>query len=110
MSDNTLVNAVIGGVVTILTSFIPLSPLVGGGVAAYLEGGSRGDAARVGALSGLVASVPLIFLVLFALLFVMVDFGFTLVIALGLFFVLGGYAIGLGALGGYLTAVLLENR
>lgn len=75
--------ALVGAVVTVVTSFVPFSPILGGLVSGYLRGGDGAAGARAGAYAGLVAAVP-----------------FTL---LGLFF-LGGFAIaaaelGLGALG-----------
>jgi hypothetical protein len=47
------VNAVIGAVVAVVSSFVPLSPALGGGVAAYLQGGTRTVGAKVGAVFGL---------------------------------------------------------
>jgi hypothetical protein len=55
-TDNSYLNALAGAVVTIVLSFIPFSPLLGGGVAGVLE---RRDGARIGLLSGVFASVPL---------------------------------------------------
>lgn len=55
----TLVNAVVGAVVSVLGSMvIPIAPLLGGAVAGYLQGGSRSDGVRVGFVSGLIAIVP----------------------------------------------------
>lgn len=55
----TLVNAVVGAVVTVLGSMvIPFAAVFGGAVAGYLEGGSRSDGIRVGFISGLIALVP----------------------------------------------------
>jgi len=53
-------NAIIGGIVTIGASVIPLSPVLGGGVAAYLQGEASGI--RTGALAGLFAAVPIVVL------------------------------------------------
>lgn len=50
-------DAVAGAVVTVATSFIPFSPLIGGGLAGYLHGGSRLDGAKAGALSGVLLSL-----------------------------------------------------
>lgn len=98
---STPLNAVIGGVVGIVLSFVPLSPVLGGAVAGYLEGGDTDDGLKVGALAGLVTLVP-IALVGFVLLFV-VGFGgtpaaFGILGLVGLFFV-ALYTVGLGALG-----------
>ncbi|SFS05668.1 hypothetical protein SAMN05216559_2899 [Halomicrobium zhouii] len=55
----TLVNAVVGAVVSVVGSMVvPIAPLLGGAVAGYLEGGTRSDGIRVGFISGLIAVVP----------------------------------------------------
>lgn len=72
---NTGVNALIGGGVGIVLTFIPASTFVGGAVAGYLEGGDAADGFRVGALAGLVMLVPM---VLFWL------FGMTMVLGVGM--------------------------
>ena len=55
----TLVNAVVGAVVSVLGSVvIPIAPFLGGAVAGYLQGGTRSDGVRVGLISGLIAVVP----------------------------------------------------
>ncbi|NKE34276.1 DUF5518 domain-containing protein [Natronococcus sp. JC468] len=100
--SSTALNAVIGGVVGVVLSFVPLSPVLGGAVAGYLEGGDTDGGLRVGALAGLVALVPVLF-VGFALLFVL-GFGPTspalgLVGLFGLLFA-AVYTVGLSALGG----------
>ncbi|MUV86778.1 hypothetical protein GJ631_09425 [Natronomonas sp. CBA1123] len=116
---DTLINAIIGGVASIVLSFIPLSPVLGGAIAGYLQGGSRNDGLRVGAYSGVVAAIPLAFVFVFALaLFGVVGvfsagpggggagaaggivlFLFAFVFAL---VVAAVYTIGLGAVGGWL--------
>lgn len=53
-------NAIIGAVVTVVASFVPLSPLIGGGIAGYLNRGSDSGAVRVGGLAGLFAAVPVV--------------------------------------------------
>lgn len=109
---DTLLNAVIGGIVSILVSFIPFSPVVGGAVAGYLQGGDRGDGIRVGAYAGLVAMVPLVLVVFgigFLGLFTVVGMGPRAMGGLGLgavFFLVALvvsalYTVGLGALGGW---------
>lgn len=105
-SDTTL-NAVVGGVVTIVVSFVPFSPVFGGGVAGYLQ---RDGGLRAGGLAGLVAAAP--FVVLFGFLVAgLATAGFEIVgvlmvVALALAV---GYLIVLSALGGYLGAVLADN-
>lgn len=92
MADgDTVVNALIGAVVTTLVGgVVPFGPLLGGAVAGYLQGGDRADGTRVGLVSGLIALVPTLLLGFFAL---------TL---FGLFAVgagSGSGALGFGALG-----------
>jgi hypothetical protein len=117
--ESTAFAVLLGAVVTVVTSFVPLSPILGGAVAAYLRRGGRREGARVGALSGAVAAVPA--LALAALAFGGLSVVATAVGAAGGTVVLGALllvatgllvtaVVGLGALGGYLGAVLVERR
>ncbi|MFC7133775.1 MULTISPECIES: DUF5518 domain-containing protein [Salinibaculum] len=113
---DTLINALIGALLNILiSSFVPFAPVLGGALAAYLEGGSRDDGLRVGIYAGLISLVPLVLLFLFVgpfflfmltggagmgaprafggLGFVFIAFAFVLVLV---------YTVGLSALGGWL--------
>ena len=64
---DTWVNSFIGGIITIVFGgFVPLMPLAGGAIAGYLQGGSRGDGLKVGAIAGLIAWVPFALLMVFA--------------------------------------------
>lgn len=112
-------NALIGAVVTVLTTFTGLAPLLGGMVAGYLN---RRDGPKVGALSGALATIPALLLwfvlgSLFAFLPVLGGgmMGPTMVGALGMVVVAFGflfvliYTIGLGALGGYLGVYLYRE-
>ncbi len=57
-ADRSLwLDALIGAVVTAVLSFVPLSPVLGGGVAGYLH---RERGVTVGAISGLLAALPLL--------------------------------------------------
>lgn len=112
--SNTLVNAFIGAVAGIILSFIPLSTLLGGAIAGYLEGGDSRDGLKVGGYAGVIMLIPFIIIGLFMLtLFTGVGpgaqfifFGFMIVFML----VLGAaYTIGLGMVGGYL-GVYLKNE
>jgi len=115
---DTIINAVIGAVVTVVLSFTGFSPILGGMVAGYLQKGERAGGIRVGALSGAIAALP--FLLLFLLFFVfggffltgpMVSDGmgtsmavpgrFVFVLLFGFVFALI-WSVGLSALGGYL--------
>lgn len=108
---STLVNAAIGGVVTIVTAFLPFSPVLGGAAAGYLE---RDGGLRVGALSGIIAAIPLALVIfLAASVFVVIPDpaaagGLFLFIALAT--VLAGlYTVGLGAIGGLIGVYLADE-
>lgn len=114
---DTLLNALAGAAVTIVLSFTGFSALLGGAVAGYLQDQGRGDGARVGALSGAIATLPFVLLVVFVFGAFglmggmmmggpggpgMMAGGFG-VLAFGLFLLLVlAWNAGLGALGGYL--------
>lgn len=116
---STLVNALIGAVVTVVVSFVPFSPVIGGGVAGYLQHGSREEGVKVGAISGVIATIPVVLgVLLIASVFTIVPSGTGglglavggLVLALVVFLLAGIYTVGLGAVGGYLGAYLAEER
>jgi hypothetical protein len=112
------VNAGIGAVVAVVLSFVPFSPVLGGGVAGYLQGGTRKVGAKVGGVAGLIAAIP-VFAIL-ALVFGGVGLGalvegsaagllvFVGIVVFGLV-VTAVIAGGMGALGGYLGVVLAER-
>lgn len=111
-TPSTALNALLGAVITAATALlVPFSPVLGGTVAGYLEGGETNDGLKVGALSGLVALVPLVFLLLLVLFFVplfgpprgAVVFLFFAGVALAL---VGAYTVGFSALGGALGTYL----
>lgn len=109
--SSTAVNALIGGVVGIILSFVPLSTVLGGAIAGYLDGTTPEDGLKVGALAGLVMLVPFVALAGFFLL-VFAPPGAPVGVGLfGLFVLFFGmlYTVGLGALGGYL-GVYVENE
>ena len=113
-AGDTFVNAIIGAVATaLLSGFVPLAPLLGGGIAGYLEGGERDDGVRVGLLSGVIGLA--ISLVFFVVVFVFLAAFLAFVPeALGVFGAMGllvlvlgtvmtaAYFLGLSALGGWL--------
>lgn len=117
MNDsNTLTNALIGAVVTaILAWIVPLAPIVGGAVTAYLQRGDRETGVRVGALSGLLSLVPLallgIAIVGFIGLFTLDPTGTAVsLIAVVIVLLVGSvYVVGLSALGGYLGAHIVTE-
>lgn len=112
-APNTWLNALIGGVIGVVFSFIPLSTVIGGAVAGYLEGGDYSSGAKVGALAGLLAFIPFIFIG-GIMLFIMgppgpgstIAFWVMLIFALCFAAV---YAIGLSSLGGILGAYVKEE-
>ena len=115
-TDNTLLNAVVGAVATAVLSFTGISPLLGGALAGYLEGSDTSDGPRVGAVSGAIASIPVVGLLLIVLLLLpfLGFFGFPLeagiaaggVVVFGAIIVIGGvaYTVALSALGGLIGA------
>ncbi|MFB6074072.1 MAG: DUF5518 domain-containing protein [Haloarculaceae archaeon] len=118
---DTLPNALIGAVVTVLTAgFLPFSPLLGGAVAGYLEGGDRAAGTRVGLYAGLVALIPaLVFGTLiagvFGAMFIGVNPWGTVAGSLGLVALFFGlvfgliYFVGFSAVGGYLGNYLRND-
>ncbi|UPW01752.1 DUF5518 domain-containing protein [Halorussus gelatinilyticus] len=108
---NTLLNAVVGAVVTVVTApALPFAAIAGGGVAGYLQGTDLREGATVGAVSGAIATIP-------AFLFAWVVAGFLLIgmdpflalsslFAVFLFVLVAGYLVGAGAVGGALGAYL----
>ncbi|MFC7081955.1 DUF5518 domain-containing protein [Halorussus caseinilyticus] len=111
---NTLMNAVVGAVVTVVTApLLPFAAIAGGGVAGYLQKGDLGEGAKVGAISGAIATIP-------AFLFAWAVAGFLLlggepllalssIFAIFLFVVVAVYLVGAGALGGALGAYLRKE-
>jgi len=118
VSDSTL-HALIGAVVTVVFSFVPFSPVLGGATAAYLAEADATDGTRIGAFAGAIATVPLVLLGLFVFFVVSVfsvgvagdGVAFGLVGVFLLLLVGGGvtllYTVGLSALGGYLGSYLV---
>ena len=114
---NTFMNAVIGAIVTIVLSFLPLSPVLGGASSGYLQRGSHREGAKVGGLAGLLASIPLFLsLLLIAPIFVFAPFGVPAMpfnpigFVFGLFILLIVYTVGLGIIGGVVGVYLAEAK
>ena len=113
-AGDTFLNALIGAVVSVVLAFLPFSTVLGGGVAGYLQKGPRDEGLRVGAISGLIAMVPMF---LFATLFGGMFFfsmlglgprglmGMSFIFLIGLLFLVL-YVVALSAVGGYLGAYI----
>jgi len=112
-------SAILGAVATTILSFVPLSPILGGGLAGYLEQPVTGRPVSVGALSGFLAMAPALILVgfvtvgLYSGLATVQETGLGFVVVAGMFFgllVLAAYGAGLGALGGFAGGRLADSR
>lgn len=110
--------AVVGAVATAFLSFLPLSPVFGGGVAAYLDLPDADRPGRVGALAGGLAAVPVVVVTAFVTvglytgLSVVGDSSVRLMTVFWMCF--GGLvtvvaSVGLGGLGGYVTDLFLGD-
>ena len=111
----TLRNGLVGGIVAVLLSVLPLSTVLGGGVAGYLERGrgKRGSAAAV--VAGLVAFVPYVLASLYVALTPSVSPpGPTLVVSPGLIVAVAGFAlvyvVGLSVLGGLIGGYVYDEH
>ncbi|QKY20230.1 DUF5518 domain-containing protein [Halolamina sp. CBA1230] len=111
-TDNSYVNALIGAAVTVVLSFLGLSPLLGGAAAGYLE---RRDGGRVGALAGLFAALPMagVVVLLGGFLFALLGFGDAFAggiafLLLGVLFVVV-YTVALSTVGGIVGVYLAEE-
>lgn len=101
---NTMMNALIGAVVTVVTApLLPFAAIVGGAVAGYLQ---ERDGLKVGALSGGIAAIPAFFIawLVVGFLFLGVDpmLGIGGLLAMMIFVFVLGYLVLAGALGGLL--------
>lgn len=124
VGDETLVgtyrsSAVLGAVATTVLSFVPFSPILGGGLAGYLEQPASGRPASVGALSGFLSMAPALVLLVFVTVGLYSGFaaiqeaGLGFVVVAGMFFgllAIGTYGVGLGALGGFVGGRLAESK
>ena len=122
ITRRTVRSGVVGAVVGSGIGFIPLvllvAPLIGGGVAGYLQGGDYEEGVKVGLLSGVISSIP--FLLFFSLVASFLFAGSLFAGGFGaaggiLFFILIGlvfslvWTVGLGGLGGYLGVYIAKE-
>ena len=113
---DTLLNAAIGAAVGLLLSFLPAAIVIGGALAGYLQDIPREyrEGAKVGALAGVFALVPVLLLFGTVGSFLLFDIGprfdgmFSVFGSILLFFG-AGYFVGGGALGGALGAYLADE-
>lgn len=112
-------NAVLGAVVTAVLSFLPFSPVLGGIAAGYLEHDTSERVTTVGALSGVLAAIPVLVLSAFASggvvegLLGVGEGELALVVAAALLLTLGvvvAVVAGLGAIGGFLGGKLATRE
>jgi hypothetical protein len=110
--------AVLGAVATAILSFIPFSPLVGGGVAGYLAQSDTGRSVSAGGLSGFLAMLPALSILGFLIVGMYTglagvgEAGLGIVAAAAMLIVVlfvVAYGAGLGALGGFLGGRFAEN-
>jgi hypothetical protein len=111
--------AVVGAVATALLSFLPLSPVFGGGVAAHLDLPDADRSVRIGALAGALAAVPAVVILAFVTVGLytglsVVDDGWmrvTTVLLMGVSALVAVVAsVGLGGLGGYAADQLVGDQ
>lgn len=112
-------HALLGALAAAVLSFLPFSPAAGGALAGYLEQGQSGRSVSVGAVSGLLAVVPVLVIVVFALggtvagLSTIGQGGLAAVTAATAVFVLAAVATigaGIGALGGYVGGRFADSN
>ncbi|MFT4891976.1 MAG: fatty acid desaturase [Halobacteriales archaeon] len=117
--SGSLASAFVGAVVTVVFSFIPFSPVLGGAVAAYLKKDDSNESLRVGAITGIMAAAPLVLIITFVFGFLSliplaegepVATGFFWVILLFSAGVILVYSVSLSAAGGFVGHVLLERE
>ncbi len=109
MTDSRVLNAVIGAVVTLILFFTGFSPIIGGGVAAWLQEGNKSESIRVGALSGVFALLPIL-VILIGGVGVYTGISVAILAFVVVIVVLGVFTVGLSSLGGYLVYYLLKDR
>lgn len=111
-------NALLGGVSSVLLSFLPFSSAIGGALAGYLERGESERTLSVGALSAPLAAAPLLVILTFVSIGLVSGIdavqqsGIAIVVGaamlLGLM-VLATVGAGLGGLGGYVGGQFAER-
>lgn len=105
-APNVVASAILGAVVTIVTSFLVLSPILGGAAAGFVHQRRGGNSYRAAVLSGLFAAVPVV--VLFGVVVAAVAAESVRLAPLvgGVLVVAVATIVGLSAVGGFLGTVL----
>lgn len=104
-------NSLLGAVVTVVLSFIPVSAVIGGGVAGYFQRSGPLAGLQAGLLAGVIVALPLLIILgtfalgLFSAGLVVVG----TVVLVGLFLALL-YSVGLSAIGGYVGGYLVRRN
>lgn len=111
--------AALGAAATVLLSFVPLSPALGGAIAGYLERKESERTVSVGTLAGVLPIVPLLVLIAFVLVGLVVGLlavdqsAAAVVTGLAMFFailLMATMSAALGAIGGYLGGRLADRQ
>jgi hypothetical protein len=112
-------HAVLGAVATAVLSFLPFSPVLGGGLAGYLERGESDRTVSAGTFAGFLPVLPFVVILLFLLVGLVSGLrtvdqtGAAVVAGAAIFFgMMFAATVGavLGALGGYLGGKFAEDR
>lgn len=112
-------NALLGAIVSVVLSFVPLSQVLGGIVAGYLEAGSSERVVGVGAFSGFLSVAPVLAVLAFVLggviagLLGVGDGALALVVGAALLLTLAVVATvgaALGAVGGFVGGKLADRE
>ncbi|ELZ06666.1 DUF5518 domain-containing protein [Natrialba aegyptia] len=123
VSGRTVIHAFIGAVAAVILSFVPVSTVLGGAIAGFLEGPDTRDGAIAGALAGAITFVPFAGIALFVLGFIglgigaavpaegfaIVFFAFAMISMVVLLYTVGFSLLG-GMLGSYLAREYPEKR
>lgn len=111
--------AVCGAVATAVVSFVPFAPVLGGGIAAYLDLPDAERSVRIGALAGVLAAVPVVVITAFTTVGLYTGLSVAdangarvlTVASMGLGVVLTlAVSAGLGGLGGYVTDEFIDDQ
>lgn len=110
--------ALLGAVATGVLSFVPASPVLGGAVAAYVHRPGDAGPTATGAVSGLLAALPVVAILVFLLIGVGLGLsavgggGLGVVVALAVGIGAVGtllYFVGLSAIGGFLADAIADD-